>query len=98
MRLALLACLVLAGCSNEGDRCFAMARQGVKDPEGAQLVSWVKEPQANNVSVEITKVTMRATNSYGAYGQVFGVCRGAGYKLTKDAADTSMDGAWVFPK
>lgn len=88
---ALLLCFAVAGCSNDGDKCFATARAGLKDPESASLVDWRNVPEANG---NMTVVTMRAANSFNAFGHVYGLCYGKQYRITHDESDIGLAGTW----
>lgn len=83
MRTTLLCLLVLVGCSNEGDACFAKARQEVKDPQSATLTSWkYYDPW------HVTQIEMRASNSFGAFGKVYATCHRNGSVQVTDNVDT----------
>lgn len=92
---AALLCLVLAGCADDGDKCFDMVKGDLKDSQTATVVEWRSIPQP---FMHLTQVTIRATNSYGAYGRVYGLCYVNSYRVTQDKNDVGLAGDWTTVK
>ena len=67
----------------------------LKDPESATLVSYVKRTGSTG-DANIVVTTIRASNSFGAFGHVYGTCTPYAHKVTSDAdAYLNADG-WTM--